>query len=128
PDDPSIGILDGIRTIERTRGADTSTLTAFAHGSTVATNALLEAKLPRTALIVTRGFRDVLEIGTQLRADLFDLQAQKTTPHVPRERVIELTERINRQGEVVTPIDEDDLIEVTARVRALDVEAIAVAL
>lgn len=128
PHDASIGILNGIDTIKRLHNVDVGELSAFAHGSTVATNALLEAKLPRTALIVTRGFRDVLEIGTQLRADLFDLHATKPKPHVPRELVFEATERIDRLGNVVTPLGEDSISWIVNQVEHADVEAVAISL
>ena len=128
PHDASIGILHGIETVKSTRDVDVSTLDVFAHGSTVATNALLESKLPRTALIVTRGFRDVLEIGTQLRADLFDLRAKKADVHVPRELVFEVDERIDRLGTVITELSEASLDAAVEAVRASGVEAVAVSL
>jgi N-methylhydantoinase A len=128
PEDASIGILRGIEQIKRTRGIDVTELSVFAHGSTVATNALLESKLPRTALIVTRGFRDVLEIGTQLRTDLFDLGAKKSQPYVPRELVFEVEERVDRLGQVVTPLSEESIALVVEQVRASGVEAVGIAL
>ncbi|MCW2902825.1 MAG: hypothetical protein JWO67_5090 [Streptosporangiaceae bacterium] len=128
PGDASIGILNGIRQIARTRGVLVEDLSVFAHGSTVATNALLELKLPRTALIVTRGFRDVLEIGTQLRSDLFDLRSRKPAPYVPRQLVFEVEERVDRLGTVVTKLDDDAVERVVEQVRASGVEACAVAL
>lgn len=128
PHDASIGILQGIEQIQETRGVDVSTLDVFCHGSTVATNALLESKLPRTALVVTRGFRDVLEIGTQLRTDLFDLRVAKPRPYVPRSRVIEVDERVDRLGGVVTPLEDAEIERIVEAVRAADVEACAVTL
>jgi N-methylhydantoinase A len=128
PQDASVGILHGIEQIRATRGVDVSGLDVFCHGSTVATNALLESKLPRTALVVTRGFRDVLEIGTQLRSDLFDLRVAKPRPYVPRSRVIEVDERVDRLGGVVTPLHDDEVERIVAAVRAADVEACAVTL
>jgi len=128
PHDASIGILNGIEQIARTRNVDVSALGVFAHGSTVATNALLESKLPRTALIVTKGFRDVLEIGTQMRPDLFNLAAPKVKPYVPREFVFEAVERVDRLGGVVTPLTDDAIASLVERVRASGVEAVAVSL
>jgi N-methylhydantoinase A len=128
PGDASIGILNGIEQIQRTRGVDVAALDVFCHGSTVATNALLESKLPRTALVVTRGFRDVLEIGTQLRTDLFDLRISKPRPYVPRARVFEATERVDRLGGVVTELSDAEIERIVAEVRAADVEACAVTL
>lgn len=128
PSDASVGILRGIDQISRTRGVDVESISAFAHGSTVATNALLEAKLPRTALVVTRGFRDVLEIGTQLRTDLFDLRANKPAPFVPRDLVFEVDERLDRLGNVVTKLEPDSVERVVDQVRSSGVEACAVVL
>jgi N-methylhydantoinase A len=128
PHDASIGILNGIEQIKRTRGVDVSALSVFAHGSTVATNALLESKLPRTALVVTQGFRDVLEIGTQMRPDLFNLAAPKVKPYVPRELVFEAAERVDRLGGVVTPLSDESIASVVESVKASGVEAVGIAL
>lgn len=128
PADPSVGILAGIEQVARTRGVDPASLTVFAHGSTVATNALLEHKLPRTALVVTKGFRDVLEIGTQLRSDTFSLTSGKPSSYVPRDRVFEVEERLDRLGKVVRPLTEAAIAEVVDQVAAADVEAVAVCL
>jgi N-methylhydantoinase A len=128
PHDASIGILNGIEQIKRTRGVDVSALSVFAHGSTVATNALLESKLPRTALVVTEGFRDVLEIGTQMRPDLFNLAAPKVKPYVPRELVFEAAERVDRLGGVVTPLSDESIASVVESVKASGVEAVGIAL
>ncbi|MCS5722722.1 hydantoinase/oxoprolinase family protein [Herbiconiux sp. CPCC 203407] len=128
PHDASIGILNGIEQIKRTRGVDVSALSVFAHGSTVATNALLESKLPRTALVVTKGFRDMLEIGTQMRPDLFNLAAPKVKPYVPRELVFEAAERVDRLGGVVTPLSDESIASVVESVKASGVEAVGIAL
>lgn len=128
PHDASIGIINGIQRIKDTRGVDVAGLDVFAHGSTVATNALLEAKLPRTALIVTRGFADVLEIGTQLRPKLFDLRARKPKPYVPRDLVFDINERVDRVGEVVTALTDGEIARVVGLVRESGVEACAVSL
>ncbi|EYT57108.1 hydantoinase/oxoprolinase family protein [Microbacterium sp. UCD-TDU] len=128
PHDASIGILDGIRRIGQTRGVDVAEIGIFAHGSTVATNALLEAKLPPTALIVTEGFGDVLEIGTQLRPALFDLTAEKPPAHVPRDLVFEVAERVDRVGVVVRELTDEAIARVVEQVRDAGVEAVAVSL
>src|SRR5258708_5895902 len=95
PDDPSRAILDGLRQL-----GVLDTLHVMVHGSTVATNAVLERKGVATGLITTAGFRDVLEIGRQLRPKLYDLRVQKVLPLVPREWRVEVTERLNERGEV----------------------------
>ncbi|GAA5050134.1 N-methylhydantoinase A [Thermocatellispora tengchongensis] len=128
PDNQAGGVLDGVRAVRRTHGVDPGALSMFAHGSTVATNALLEFKLPRTALVVTRGFRDVLEIGTQLRPALFDLGVTKPEPVIPRELVFEIDERVDRLGEVVTPLADAEIDRVVDQVAASGAEACAVVL
>ncbi|MGI5155160.1 hydantoinase/oxoprolinase family protein [Microbispora sp. CA-102843] len=128
PENQAGGVLDGVRAARGTRGVDTGALRMFAHGSTVATNALLEFKLPPTALIVTRGFRDVLEIGTQLRPALFDLGVVKPEPVIPREMVFEIDERLDRLGGVVTPLTDEEIDRIVAQVAASGAEACAVTL
>ena len=118
PQDPALGVMAGIRAAREVHGVDTERLSLFSHGSTVATNALLEFKLPRTALLVTRGFRDVLEIGTQTRPQLFNLGTQKTAPVVPRSLVFEVEERLDRLGTVVTPVTDQEIERLVAVVRS----------
>jgi len=123
PDDPSRGVIEGIVKLRDAHGIDVGDLTLFAHGSTVATNALLEFKLPVTALLVTRGFRDVLEIGDQMRPNMFDLTIRKPRPAVPRELVIEVHERIDRNGEVVEALTQEEIDRVCELVERSGVEA-----
>ena len=98
PRDPSEGILEGIRGITARDGVMPTGLGFVAHGTTVATNALIEKRGARTALITTRGFRDLLEIARQKRPDLYDLQADKPPPLVPRDRRVEVSERLGPDG------------------------------
>ncbi|MBM3608842.1 MAG: 5-oxoprolinase, partial [Alphaproteobacteria bacterium] len=93
-------------------------------GTTVATNALLERKGARTALVTTRGFRDALEIGNQARADIFALQIVK--PDLLYERLIEIDERVNAGGSVVQRLDEDAIGEAYAQLRAEGFVALAI--
>jgi N-methylhydantoinase A len=123
PDDPSQAILEGLTTL----GVRES-LKALVHGSTVATNAVLEHKGVRTALITTAGFRDVLEIGRQTRPKLYDLKVQKELPLVPRSLRLEVVERLNERGEVMTPLDEASLKEAIDTLQKEHVDAIAVCL
>ncbi|MBI2202971.1 MAG: hydantoinase/oxoprolinase family protein [Candidatus Rokubacteria bacterium] len=127
PSDPAEGILAGIRTIvarEQLRPAD---LTFVAHGTTVATNALLERKGARTALITTRGFRDLLEIARQKRPDLYDLQADKPVPLVSRDLRVEVRERLLPDGTVLDKLALDDVRAALDAVAAAGgVESIAV--
>ena len=101
PADPSLAILNGIRDLEIDQAA-------FVHGSTVATNAILERKGARTALITTEGFEDVLEIGRQNRKDIYDLMMDRPEPLVPASLRYGLPERIDYTGSVlVSPTDGD---------------------
>ena len=103
-------------------------MAAFAHGMTVATNALLERRGARTALVTTEGFRDVLEIGRQARPDLYDLARRRPPALVPRELRFVVRERMGPDGEL-EPLDEDSLAEaVAAALREAEVEAVAVCL
>lgn len=109
PHDPAEGILAGIRSITGRERVAAETLAFVAHGTTVATNALLEGKGARTALITTRGFRDLLEIARQKRPDLYDLQADKAVPIVPRDRRFEVRERLLADGIVLEKLSLDDV-------------------
>ncbi len=109
--------------------ADGAAVTRIAHGTTVATNALLQRKGGRLALITTSGFRDLLEIGRQVRPKVYDLQIDAPPPLIPRHRRFEIDERIGPKGDVITPLDDDEIERVIQAVRALDdLDGIAVCL
>jgi N-methylhydantoinase A len=126
PSDPSKGIFDGVRKVEATRGIVPGEITIFAQGSTVATNALLEFKLPKTALIVTEGFADVLEIGDQVRIDAFDLRVDRPPTYVTRDMVFEVAERVDRLGNIVTELDEATVDAAIDEVVASGAEGVAI--
>jgi N-methylhydantoinase A len=109
PADPSEGILAGIRAILERDGVAPDAVAFIAHGTTVATNALLEKKGARTALITTRGFRDLLEIARQKRPDLYDLQADTPAPLIPRDLRFEVRERLLADGTVLEKLRRDDV-------------------
>jgi N-methylhydantoinase A len=123
PDDPSRAILQGLADL----GADLR-IHALVHGSTVATNAVLEHKGVRTGLVTTAGFRDVLEIGRQTRPTLYDLRVTKQPPLVPRDLRVEVVERVDERGRVVVSLDEASLEAALQVLRAADAEAVAVCL
>jgi len=110
-------------------GIDSGGIRAFVHGTTIATNALLERKGANTALLTTRGFRDVLEIGKgrRLVGGLFDTTWQRPKPLVPRDHRFEAHERIAADGSVLAAINEPALIELAAQLMELEVDAVAVA-
>ncbi|HEX2173442.1 MAG TPA: hydantoinase/oxoprolinase family protein, partial [Dehalococcoidia bacterium] len=118
-EDQSIAFLQGV---EDLAAGDA----AIVHGSTVATNALLERKGARTALITTAGFADVIEIGRQTRPLLYDLHARKAEPFVPPERRFEVPERIDYLGQVLQPLDPATVDPIVGRLLADDVESVAV--
>ena len=110
-------------------GADA--ISRFAHGTTVATNAVLERKGARIGLIATEGFRDVLEIGRQMRHQMYDLVLRPETPVflAPGRYRKEVRERLDAQGEVLVPLDEASVrARAGAELAAQDVQAIAVCL
>ncbi|MFC6769976.1 hydantoinase/oxoprolinase N-terminal domain-containing protein, partial [Halorubrum pallidum] len=96
--DQSEGVIAGIETACAEAGVDPERVDEFSHAMTVSVNALLEENGARTALVTTEGFRDVLEIGRQERPSLYDLDAEKPTPLVPRRRRFEVSERATTEG------------------------------
>ena len=127
PDAPDRGVLDGLDAATERADFAPADATFFGHGTTVATNALLEREWAATALVTTEGFRDAVEIGRQTRPDLYDLRAEKPDPIVDRDRRFEVPERLDRRGEVVEPFDEDAARAVARTVADADVESVAVA-
>ncbi|HZO62374.1 MAG TPA: hydantoinase/oxoprolinase family protein [Gaiellaceae bacterium] len=117
----------GISAALAAAGLDGDAIGVLAHGTTVATNALLERRGARTALVTTEGFRDVIEIGRQNRASLYDLTAHRPAPLVPRELRFVVRERMGPEG-VVVPLDAGSLRSAVAALASADVEAVAVCL
>ena len=128
PENQAAGVANGINQLIERLDVSPAEIEFFSHGTTVATNTLLERKGAKCALIVTRGFRDVLQIGRQDRPHLYDWRIQKPEPIVPRHLRFEVTERILYTGEVATPLDKGDLEDVIARLGAADLDAVAVCL
>lgn len=129
PADPSEAFLDGIRRALRDAGLDAPALTEVLHGTTVATNMILEGKGARAALVTTRGFRHVLSIGRQdipRKANLYNWV--KPERPIPPQRIVEVAERVAAGGEVLEALDEASVREAIAALRGLEVEAIAVCL
>ncbi|MGH2767343.1 MAG: hydantoinase/oxoprolinase N-terminal domain-containing protein, partial [Actinomycetota bacterium] len=124
PEDQSEGFERGVR--EALRRAGEPPVALIAHGTTVATNAVLERRGARTALVTTEGFRDLLVIGRQNRPRLYDLWDDRAEPLVARELAVGVPERIGPEGEVVRPLDEDAARAALRRVVAAGVQAVAV--
>ncbi|HZQ60289.1 MAG TPA: hydantoinase/oxoprolinase family protein [Casimicrobiaceae bacterium] len=127
PDDYSEGITDGLAGARR-QGLDIDSVSRILHGTTVATNALLEGKGARVALLTTRGFRDVLEIRRLRMPVLYDIRWRKPAPLVPRQRRFEIDERIDADGRIERPLDEGSARATIERVLAQEVDAIAICL
>lgn len=126
PGDPAAGVLRALDRLTAAGWVVPSGVAGIAHGCTVATNALLEGKWARTALVTTRGFRDVLEIGRQNRPSLYDLCKIRPPAIVPRDLRFEITERVDARGTIVEPLDLLELSSVAERIRDFGVEAVAV--
>ncbi|WP_158744114.1 hydantoinase B/oxoprolinase family protein [Acidisphaera sp. L21] len=126
PQDPAIGALEGLRQIVSDHGAQLADVTEIVHGTTLVTNAVIEHKGARLGLITTAGFRDVLEAGTEQRYDIYDLFLTYPDPLVPRHRRLEVTERIDRDGNIITPLDADSVRTAARALKAAGVEAIAI--
>ena len=127
PSDPSLAITDGLRRISRETGARLADMEVV-HGTTVATNTLLERRGARTALVTTAGFEDVLEIGRQARPSLYDLNAVRPSPIVPTKLRFGIRERISASGEVLERLDEAALTTLLKKMKRERVESIAICL
>jgi 5-oxoprolinase (ATP-hydrolysing) len=126
PADPSVGALEGLAEIVASAGLQLSEVDEIVHGTTLITNALIERRGARLGLITTAGFRDILEMGTEQRYDIYDLFLRYPEPLVPRRRRLEVAERMDRDGNTITPLDRE-AVRIAARSLAADgVEAIAV--
>ncbi|TKX73132.1 hydantoinase/oxoprolinase family protein [Halorubrum sp. GN11_10-6_MGM] len=126
-DDQSEGVAAGIRKACEAAGIDPASVTEFSHAMTVSVNALLESDGARTTLVTTEGFRDVLEIGRQTRPSLYDLDAEKPAPLVPRRRRFKVAERATPDG-IERPVDDEEIESLVGDLRDADVESVAVCL
>jgi N-methylhydantoinase A len=126
PPDFAEGFVAALRALEDASGVPATALGYLVHGTTVAANAVVEGRTARVGLLTTAGFRDVLEIGTQQRASLYDLHRPRPDPLVPRDLRLEARERIGPQGEVVEPLSDDDVLAAAAAFERDGVEAVAV--
>ena len=124
----AVGIIDGVEKIAAAAGIRPSEVAFLLHGTTVATNAILEKKGVKTALITTEGFRDVLHIMRQDRPKLYDFFTHRPEPLVPRRLRFEVPERILHTGEVHQELDEEKLRPIVREIKRQKVEAVAVCL
>ncbi len=128
PGDPSAAILRGVTELLGREGCDASQVSYLGHGTTVGTNALIQHAGARTGLITTEGFRDLLELGRQRRPDLYDLQADKPAPLVPRDLRREVPERTRCDGGIERPLDPDAVVAAARALKAQGVASVAVCL
>lgn len=126
PQDQSLSIVQGIRKIIQKLNISCQEITYFSHGTTVGTNALLERSGAKTALITTKGFRDVFEIGTQKRPDLYDFWVKRPKPPIHRHLIYEIPERIRFTGEILEEIDLYAAKNVIKRIKENEIESIAI--
>lgn len=123
---PEQAVLEGVARLLREAGVTGAGVTRFLHGTTLATNALIERRGARTALVTTQGFRDVLEMAHEHRFDAYDLFMQRPDPLVPREWRFEVAQRCTARGEVLTAPDAAAWEHLAAQLRAVRIEAVAV--
>jgi N-methylhydantoinase A len=127
PEDQSVGVIGAVEEVLRQAGAEPGAVDSFAHGMTVGTNALLEERGARTALIATKGFADLLEIGRQNRPELYRLCSPKPAPLVEAELRFEAHERIGPEGEI-DPLAGGEVRRLAGLVREGGAEAVAICL
>src|SRR5262249_24437857 len=121
--EPELAVLAGINELDANHPE-----VLVVHGSTVATNAFLERNGARVVLVTTSGFADVLEIARQSRSAIYDPRAAKPEPLVPRERRVEVRERMSSTGEILRSLEEEEVMRVVTAVAGLQPEAIAICL
>src|SRR5918911_5118051 len=125
PGAPGGGGLEGMRRVPRTAGIAPGEVALAIHGTTLATNAIIERKGAGTALLTTEGFRDVLALGNESRYDQYDLNIELPQPLVPRRWRLPVTERLDNTGKVLLPLDEATVERHVAFMRAEGIEAVA---
>jgi N-methylhydantoinase A len=128
PDDFGAGVVQALSIALDDHNVVPESVSLLSHATTVVTNAILENKGARIALVATRGFRDVLELRRSARVDLYDLYQDAPAVLAPRHCRLEVTERLDASGAVVTPLDESDIDPIIEFVKNNDIEAVAVSL
>ena len=123
---PELGVIEGIRVVLEASGLKARDIGVFIHGTTLATNALIERKGAKTAFITTEGFRDIIEQGYEKRFDHYDLMIDRPVPLVPRTLRFEITERLAADGRVLLPLDEGAVKSLAQRIIAEDVKSVAI--
>ncbi|MEM6578380.1 MAG: hydantoinase/oxoprolinase family protein [Pseudomonadota bacterium] len=128
PDEPAQGALEGLRRALGECGQSADQITGFIHGTTLATNALIEKRGARVATLTTRGFRDILEIGYERRYSQYDIDIQKPDLLVSRDRAFTIAERMSASGKVLLALDESAVPALAEDLSACGAEALAICL
>ena len=123
---PELGVIEGLRLVLEASGLKPQDIGVFIHGTTLATNALIERKGARTAFITTEGFRDIIEQGYEKRFDHYDLMIDRPVPLVPRTLRFEIAERLAADGSVLVKLDESAVKGLSQRIIAEDVKSVAI--
>ncbi len=126
PDDPASGILDGVAALLSDAERPPEAITLLVHGTTLATNAILQRRYAKTGMLTTTGFRDVLEIGRQRRPSFYNLDVSKPVPPATRDCIIEIGGRLDETGSEVAPLDEEAVRQSVAALKNADVVSVAI--
>lgn len=126
PEAPEKGVFQGLRTALEAASLKPKDIGILVHGTTLATNAIIERKGSKTALITTEGFRDTIDIGYESRYDQYDIYLDKAQPLVPRHLRMTVSERMSAKGEVLVPLDENSVTALVPKLKKLGVESIAI--
>ena len=128
PHDPSLAIANALQLLKERFDVEVEAIGQFSHGTTVATNALIQRKGGKIALVTTAGFKDLLTIGRQVRPLIYDLQADYPAPLIPAEHRVEVRERIGPKGEVLHDLTDGEIGRVAEQVAALEPDGVAICL
>ncbi len=128
PEDPSVGAIEGTLELAGRHGLPLGEIRHVLHGTTLVANTIIERRGARTGLIATEGFRDVLETGRDIRYDLYDLTIDRAAPLVPRRLRLEVTERLDKDGEALVPLRLGSVDRCWQAFKRAGVEAVAVSL
>ncbi|WP_203073528.1 hydantoinase/oxoprolinase family protein [Falsiroseomonas ponticola] len=126
PHAPELGVLEGVRVVMERAAMTPADITLLIHGTTLATNAIIERKGAKTALLTTEGFRDVLALGNESRYDQYDLNIDLPQPLVPRRWRLTVPERLDNEGKVLLPLDEKAVADEVAFMKAEGIESLAI--
>ncbi|WP_247750240.1 hydantoinase/oxoprolinase N-terminal domain-containing protein [Rhizobium sp. 16-449-1b] len=128
PDDPSRALIEGLQSLLTKAGMTSADVGTLMHGTTIGLNAIIQRRGATIALVVSKGYRDILEIARSRMPSSFDFHASKEEPLVPRLRIVEVDARLSAHGEVTKAADEAELDRVAAELKSLGVDAAALVL